>query len=660
MKKPDYIKPDVQGIPPELVELPQFVCWRAKFERENNKWTKIPVNPHTGGLASSTDPATWADLSTALKFYQGNPNTVDGLGFVFRAGGGIVGIDFDHCANGSPGSIDVDVLKAIAELGSYAERSVSGTGAHVLCFGELPIGAKGNKRGDFPKKGMGFEIYEKGRFFTLTGAHLDGTPIFIRNAQEAVNRLHSRAFPKKETKTPHPGKQTVKSLLSDAEVLSKIRVSKGAERFSALFDRGDLGDHPTQSEADFELCCILAFWTGGDLEQMDRLFRKSKLMRDKWDREDYRRTTFENCMAGRTEFYKPRKGPEPQPEPERTREKPEEDEGERESIKEEAGASEKKNPWKNAVVSFQELREMPLPKRQALLYPWLLEKTISLVYSWRGMGKTWLAFGLMNALTKAANFGPWTCEEAVPCLYLDGEMPLKMLQERAEEMDIGGPETKAPAKLISREFALELGLPAENLLNLAWREQLTEILVSGGYKVFIVDNLSSLTPGLDENPKEKFDPINQWFLDLRFRGISTIPLHHAGKSGTQRGNSGREDNIDNSIVLKRPGDYEVTDGCRFICTFEKDRCAEGRELLVDHEFTYKGGLWTFSNIKTRAMEQVLREVDKEKTQKEIAEALSLTPGRVSQIIKQAKQKGFISKEGKLTQSGFFEILGKEP
>ena len=151
-------------------------------------------------------------------------------------------------------------------------------------------------------------------------------------------------------------------------------------------------------------------------------------------------------------------------------------------------------------------------------------------------------------------------------------------------------DTKAPARLISMNYALDLGLPRRNLLDPEWRGQLSEILISGGYKLFFVDNIASLTPEIEENAKQAWDVINQWLLELRFRGISAVPLHHAGKSGAQRGTSGREDNVDTSILLKRPADYQVTDGCRFICAFEKDRCTEGRHLLTEYEFHYQNGV----------------------------------------------------------------------
>ena len=41
--------------------------------------------------------------------------------------------------------------------------------------------------------------------------------------------------------------------------------------------------YDSHSEADLALCINLAYWTKGDVYQMDRLFRQSGLMRAKWD-----------------------------------------------------------------------------------------------------------------------------------------------------------------------------------------------------------------------------------------------------------------------------------------------------------------------------------------------------------------------------------------
>jgi len=97
------------------------------------------------------------------------------------------------------------------------------------------------------------------------------------------------------------------------------------------------------------------------------------------------------------------------------------------------------------------------------------------------------------------------------------------------------------------------------------------ILKARGVKLWIIDNLASLASGIDENSKQDWDPINQWLLELRFAGISTIMLHHVNKVGGQRGTSAREDNLDVSVILKPPKNYTPEDGARFICHFSKAR-----------------------------------------------------------------------------------------
>jgi primase-polymerase (primpol)-like protein len=59
------------------------------------------------------------------------------------------------------------------------------------------------------------------------------------------------------------------------------------------------------------LCSLLAFWTGGDAGRVDRLFRDSGLMREKWgevhfsDGSTYGEKTVERAIAGTSEFYDP-------------------------------------------------------------------------------------------------------------------------------------------------------------------------------------------------------------------------------------------------------------------------------------------------------------------------------------------------------------------
>lgn len=84
--------------------------------------------------------------------------------------------------------------------------------------------------------------------------------------------------------------------------------SKGADKFTALWN-GEIPQGKSHSDADMSLATLLAFWCGRDLEQMDRLFRKSGLMRDKWDRQQsgttYGSITLEKAAASVSSTYAP-------------------------------------------------------------------------------------------------------------------------------------------------------------------------------------------------------------------------------------------------------------------------------------------------------------------------------------------------------------------
>jgi len=152
--------------------------------------------------------------------------------------------------------------------------------------------------------------------------------------------------------------------------------------------------------------------------------------------------------------------------------------------------------------------------------------------------------------------------------------------------------------------------------------------------------------------------VNQWLLELRFAGISTIMLHHVGKDGSQRGTSAREDNLDCSIILKPPSDYIPEDGCRFILHFSKARVSTSDlGLIGDAEFKLIKDdtgryVWAWANIKAERKKDILRMMDEGIEQKAIAETLGVTGAYVSKTKKWAFSEGLFGKDGKLNQSGF--------
>ncbi|ELY41614.1 phage NrS-1 polymerase family protein [Natronorubrum sulfidifaciens] len=295
---------DVEAIPEALTERAQWICWRE--ENRNGDPTKIPVDPETGDFASSTDDRTWSDLETALEY--ASTGKADGLGFVFTSTDPIVGIDLDKCRDPETGRPDPEAKRIVQQLESYTEVSPSGTGYHVIIHGDFPGGR--NRRG-------GVEMYDQSRFFTVTADHVDGTPTSINERQDALEAVHEEFVAEDDTNDVDATDSRRDELgqsqtldLEDEELLEKARSAGNGEKFDRLW-RGNISGYDSQSEADMALCCLLAFWTGGNRMQMDRLFRQSGLIRGKWDDihhadgSTYGEKTLERAIAATGDFYEP-------------------------------------------------------------------------------------------------------------------------------------------------------------------------------------------------------------------------------------------------------------------------------------------------------------------------------------------------------------------
>ena len=279
-----------------MKDLEQWVCWRS--EARDGKPTKVPYSPRSGSRARSDDPDTWATLAEAEA--AADKDDYHGMGFVFTARDPFCGVDIDSCVNPETAQTEAWATKIVEELDSYTEFSPSGTGLHVIVKAKLPPG--GNRKGRV-------EIYDKGRFFTVTRRHLPGTSRRIEERQEEIEALHARLFlPEQQhapTKSPSTNGDDASEGLSDAAVLRRAMSSRSGERFAKLW-AGDRSGYASDSEADLALCSMLAFWVGDDQERIASFFARSGLNREKWNREDYRRLTISRAIKGTTEFYSSR------------------------------------------------------------------------------------------------------------------------------------------------------------------------------------------------------------------------------------------------------------------------------------------------------------------------------------------------------------------
>ena len=123
--------------------------------------------------------ASWFNAATSSIYTIPAPA---GPGFVFAAGGGLVGIDLDKVLDLETGTLAPIALELIARLPGYWEVSPSGTGLKGFFFGALPEGCA--NRAALPGGGGAIEVYDRGRYFAVTGHAIPGATADLARAEE--------------------------------------------------------------------------------------------------------------------------------------------------------------------------------------------------------------------------------------------------------------------------------------------------------------------------------------------------------------------------------------------------------------------------------------------------------------------------------------------
>ena len=259
------------NIPVELKLIPNWICWRLE-ERGTAKPTKPPYQTN-GFSASVTNPAHWSTFEQAVAAFNNPTNNFTGIGFVFQKKLGYVAVDMDD-THGDEIAF-AGQLNLYMKLNSYSELSPSGKGVHIIVKADIPIG----RRRD------GIEIYDDGRYFTMTGDVHNNVPIAGGvEVQETITTLFNQMG----------GKPNILKIIadkeqkhSDEEVLKQCNDAVNGEKFHDLFVGNWQKYYASQSEADLAAINIICFYSRNKI-QIKRIFRTSMLgQRDKAKRDDY-------------------------------------------------------------------------------------------------------------------------------------------------------------------------------------------------------------------------------------------------------------------------------------------------------------------------------------------------------------------------------------
>jgi len=289
----------------------QFIVYKlVPSTNRPGKTDKFPCDFRSGLVVSAHDYKYWTDCDTAIAAAV-NFGDSYGVGFVLTLACGIFCIDIDNCLlpDGSDWSPIAKELCAMFP-GAYIEVSKSGKGLHIFARYSIANLAHASRNAEY-----GIELYTDKRFIALTGTGAIGDANL--DCSLALSALIAKYFPGSSTGhsiewTSAP-REDWKGPESDDDLIRRAMRSRGADSafggkasFADLWNCNiealartypDVGRAYNESQADAALAQHLAFWTGNNCERIERLMMQSKLVREKWEREDYIERTILNAVG---------------------------------------------------------------------------------------------------------------------------------------------------------------------------------------------------------------------------------------------------------------------------------------------------------------------------------------------------------------------------
>lgn len=278
-----------EKLPETLKKEAGFLLW--KYEKRDGNQTKVPYKIN-GFRADATNRSNFSAFEAVKPVFD--KGGYDGIGIFVEPR--FSAIDIDDCVT-DDGLTDL-AKDIIGQMDSYTEYSPSGKGIRIIID---TTGAVLDKAKYYVNnRKLHVEAYTEKKYVSTTGNAILEKP--VRKCADDFIVFLNKYMVKPENKQPKvipPG-----SFLSAEEVIEKASSAANGEKFVRLYN-GDITGYASHSEADYALIGILAFWCGGDEDQMDDIFRSSALMRDKWERTDYRETAIRKAVESVSDFYVP-------------------------------------------------------------------------------------------------------------------------------------------------------------------------------------------------------------------------------------------------------------------------------------------------------------------------------------------------------------------
>ena len=241
---------------------------------------KIPYSAYTKKRTDIKIKNNLCSYEMAQNTHKNN-SYFDGIGIVLghTTKGTLCGLDIDNCID-KYGNISDNALEIINLLNTYTEISISGKGIHCLFFANKIGGNCKNNNINWCKC---LELYDKNRFFTLSGYTLNDKNIEYR--QEQCNIIYEKYFCKYDKI-----KQSNQSFRKNENFNNSARIygndylnyifSKDKKFKSYWFRTISISD---ESSADYGFLNKLKYWLDGNPILMKEWFLKSPYFMQKDD-----------------------------------------------------------------------------------------------------------------------------------------------------------------------------------------------------------------------------------------------------------------------------------------------------------------------------------------------------------------------------------------
>lgn len=290
-------------------------------------------------------------------------------------------------------------------------------------------------------------------------------------------------------------------------------------------------------------------------------------------------------------------------------------------------------------LDMGEFLSMSIPERGYLLSPILPVQGIGIMYAPRGIGKTFAALSVAVAVASGGTIFNWRAPMPKRTLYVDGEMPATSMQSRLMALVSGmsvPPHALKNLSLITPDLQ---PCPMPDLSTVSGQTLLEPFLK--GVDMVVLDNIATLCRTGKENESQSWQPMQAWLLDLRRRGITVLLIHHAGKSGDQRGTSAREDIMDTVISLRRPREYSMAEGARFEVHLTK-----ARAILGDDAKPFEANLvtegnslqWQTKELEDVELEELKRLLSEGYSIRDCAEEMGKSKGTIQRLKRKLEEE----------------------